>query len=195
MNIPPGFVNLTYRFTRQFDSEVMVTAWGFSWDGVADEQDIVNDCFDAWVASGMQDNTTNSTTLVGVEGAFGTLGDGDFRVESSNGSQAGNSTADPLPNNCAWLFKKLTGLGGRKNRGRMYYPDVLATAVLGDGSINTPSREDIQTGLDDWITKTEAVAGLVELHLLHTDESDNPTPISQIVVQNKIATQRRRMRP
>lgn len=195
MHIPPGFVNLTFRFLRQFDSEVMVTAIGYSWDDLGGYQAVVDGAMQAWADSDLQGITTNSTTLVAVEGAFGTIGDGDFRVESSVSSEAGTSTGDPLPNNSALLVKKLTGLGGRKNRGRNYYPDVLVSAVDGSGVIDVSSRDSYQTAWDTFIAELNGVPGLESPHLLHSDEADNPTLITAFVVQSKIATQRRRMRP
>lgn len=195
MLIPPGFVNLQYVFLRTGDNEGMLTSIGASWDGSTPYLDIVNGAMEAWDDSTMSSNTTDSTTLTKVIGRFGTIGEGDFIVESSLLPTEGGSTAEPCPNNCSMLVKKLTALGGRANRGRMFYPEVRKDHVNGAGLMDSSWVGTVQDDVEDWMAKLTTVTGIDALYLFHSDEEAAPTAITNLVVQAKIATQRRRMRP
>lgn len=195
MQIPPGFVNLVHEFVRDGDNEPMVISLGFSWDGSTPYQDIVNNAAAAWDTSDMQSTTCNVTALSKVVGKFGTIGEGDLVVESTNGPFVGGSSSECLPSNCALLVKKLTGLGGRKNRGRFFYPDVRRPAVNMNGVIDSTNLATYTSAVSDWFTNLGDVTGLEDGYLFHSDDNDAPTELVQFAVQSRIATQRRRMRP
>lgn len=114
--------------------------------------------------------------------------------DSAGPTVPGTGGAAPVPINCALLVTKLTGTGGRRNKGRMYMPaflpgesqvdqnGVLASGVQGtiQGQINAAVAAD-----------TADEIGYV---LYHQTGSDTPTAITELRVENLIATQRRRMR-
>lgn len=195
MPIPAGFVTLTYRFIRAGDPENMVTQLSYAWDGSTPYQDIADDAAAAWVDSDMKGITTSETQLVGLQATFGTVGPGDLSVETSLFAQFGDGDPPALPNNCALLVRKLSALGGRKNRGRSFYPDVQGAATFSNGDIDPAVLGNFQSAWDDWMTNLDGVTGLEEAVILHSDPLDAPTPITSWVVAGKIATQRRRMRP
>lgn len=64
-----------------------------------------------------------------------------------------DSNSNPL--NVAWSVRKLTGFGGRKNRGRWFYGPVPVS------SLNTPSQ--------DYINPAQAADVLAALNILLTD--------------------------
>jgi hypothetical protein len=130
--------------------------------------------------------------FVGVEVAVGTdSGDdlGNYLVPLT-----GTDTSQPPPPNCCILVRKNTGSGGRKNRGRMFFPPHILTESSVDPSGNlTGAFLTIAQGLfNSWHTSLNT-AGYIPL-LKHSDAEDQSTIITSFGVQSLMATQRRRMR-
>jgi hypothetical protein len=95
------------------------------------------------------------------------------------------------PNVCA-LLQLTSGLVGRKNRGRIFLPGILADEdVLTDGSIDPTARAAIQDNMDD----LGAALAAVDVHpvILHSGVG-TPTSVSGLTVASYTATQRRRLR-
>lgn len=66
------------------------------------------------------------------------LGDGTdvpYEAVAAGASVNGLDANVFVPPNVAFLFKKTTGVGGRKNRGRMYLPFALATSDVGENGV------------------------------------------------------------
>src|SRR4030095_10322271 len=96
----------------------------------------------------------------------------------------------------ALLVKKLTARGGRKGRGRFYYPDVQEAAVDASGTIDSSSLAGYQTRWNDWMRDIVGGDGLGLPVLLPREGSHgSPDEILSTPVQAKVATQRRRLRP
>lgn len=144
---------------------------------------------------------TRTTTLLGNGTSVFTTG------ESSSAGVRGLTSHDSIPSNSAVLVKKLTGLGGRRNRGRMYMPWMVGHNEVDElGNIDSGELGDIQTIADAWQADVEDggfqalviaqrfydrawnVAGR---RLVSVEGSTNP--VSTLVVEPMIATQRRRM--
>jgi hypothetical protein len=106
---------------------------------------------------------------------------------------AGTGASGTLPNNCAVLCRKFTASGGRRNRGRFYLPPAyfLETEVNQVGTLDPAVVTEYQGYVDSLL----AQLGLQDCspRLLHSD-GGNATPITNIIVQPKLATQRKRMR-
>jgi hypothetical protein len=196
MHIPVGFGTVSYIWIKDGDSEEMVTSFGFHTLGDPPTVSDANLMFEAWSTSSMQTTTTDSLTLLRVEYGVAVTTDDELIVATSDEAIVnGAGTSDPAPINCALLVKKVTGLSGRKNRGRFYYPDVFADVVSPAGVLSPAAVIDYQAAVLDWFGTLAAVGVLDGAVLLHTDPLDTPTPVLQVIVQNKIATQRRRLRP
>lgn len=105
-----------------------------------------------------------------------------------------------------FLVKKLTGLAGAANKGRMFLPFIKGTDadVDTDGSIDSALVATIQSNLDAFLAA--GAAGDFTLQVLHgmvlVDPGPppvydppvaNPVPITAFSVQGKVATQRRRL--
>lgn len=108
--------------------------------------------------------------------------------------QAGSATLSPVPINSAILINKVTGAGGRRNRGRLFYPPVYPTEgdVSALGVIQSSDVTALQAKFDSWYTA--AVADDMQPVLFHQTGAQLPTVITSFKVQNLLATQRRRMR-
>lgn len=108
-------------------------------------------------------------------------------------------SATPPPN-CALLIRKVTALGGRKNRGRMFMPPATTyeTQVDNAGFFAGATVTALQ---ERWTNFFDAlVAAGHTPYLFHQYDPDLgelpeiPTEITSLSVQSQLATQRLRMR-
>lgn len=114
-------------------------------------------------------------------------------AEEANGT-AGSVGTGPVAANTAVLINKNTAAGGRAGKGRMYIPGIRENKISGAGVMDT----------DEFAAWISAAVGFFEDMndddltpvLLHGTGSPltTPTAITSLQVQNKVATQRRRLR-
>lgn len=118
----------------------------------------------------------------------------------------GTAVGDSPVVHTSLFVKKLTGLAGAANKGRMFLPLWAGEdADIGtDGSVDTALRDTFQGKFDDFLAA--AGTGDFTLHVLHGMVLDDPGPppvwipptappvqITSFAVQGKVATQRRRL--
>lgn len=96
-----------------------------------------------------------------------------------------------LPINNSWLLKKTTASGGRRNRGRNYWPGVSEGAVTDSGALEGGVQTGWETNISDWLDGMVA-AGL-QIVLLHQKAPFTPTIVEQVNIETRIATQRNRL--
>lgn len=104
---------------------------------------------------------------------------------------AGTNTGDGGSPATTTLVKKQTALGGRHGRGRMYFPTPGETPVDAGGILSNAFRDSRQ--LDIGAFHLGLVGADLPMVILHNDATD-PTLVSGLVLDAKIATQRRRLR-
>lgn len=129
-----------------------------------------------------------------------------FQVYLSTLKQGPNSTGPSFENatvmngtiagaaatvNVAYLVRKTTGAGGRANRGRLYLPGVTESKVSAAGAVASTDLTDYNNVLNTW--RLGLALESIEMQILHSESSD-PTPVTQIFMDPKVATQRRRLR-
>ena len=100
---------------------------------------------------------------------------------------------DPLPCNTALLVKKNTLAVGRGKSGRMYVPGGLESQVNGAGGLFADYRGAIQDAFDAFLAELLAATPAVTPVVNHGDGSWDD--VEGFEVDQKCATQRRRMRP
>lgn len=199
--IPPGFMQMVWEFTITGDAEVMVCTCGFDVsDAAGDQEHIV-----AWLATTWADNVlqwqSSALHLVGGVGYFGQDGADNIVVVGPVLNDAGGSSANSLPPNCAVLARKRTDLGGRRGRGRVYVPGIAEGEVGPEGNNSNAQLAGFQGAFDDMMTawSTDVTDGPVTPVVLHKSEGIGPEPVPTPIVlwevERKIATQRRRLRP
>jgi hypothetical protein len=182
--IPPGFVNVTFIHTGPSVTRPNINVMGFNPPSPITESD-VEDMIGPWedqVVFGQSNQW--ALTEVQVRDATGLI----FDVPRS---AVGGDSSTPATPQVSCLVKKLTGLGGRKNRGRAYIGGMCENKVDPVGALDVTYRTTVQgrwnTMLSDWL-------GLGwEPVILHSGSSD-PTPIASFLVEGLSATQRRRLR-
>lgn len=115
--------------------------------------------------------------------------DGDFAEVGSG--LAGTDDAGDVAPNMAVLVRKVTALGGRKHRGRMFWP-VGESVVLDGGAI---SSTYVTNANENWADAQVALSSAnIPMYLLHNDALVAPDLVTALAVQATGATQRRRLR-
>lgn len=105
---------------------------------------------------------------------------------------AGGNNANSTPPNTCLLGHKITGLGGRQGRGRMYWPSLSVGDVNEAGVINPASLPGFSSTLSNFLLGLTAAN--VPMFLLHTNPAISPSQVTALVPDPIAATQRRRMR-
>ena len=106
---------------------------------------------------------------------------------------SGSASGACLTPNTAVLCHKATGLIGRHFRGRSYFPAVPAAAADSAGdTLQVTDLGHFQTAAENW--QANLTAGSVDMYILHRDNTVVPTAVSGVIVEPKLATQRRRLR-
>jgi hypothetical protein len=121
------------------------------------------------------------------------------------GAAAGGSNVDPMaPPNVACLVRKRTSLGGRRNRGRTYFPFNLRDAdVSENGTIAGAEVAALQTEMTAFLAQlvTDNSPMVIENRTFNTplpphfvtNISGSAAQVTSYTVESIIATQRRRL--
>jgi hypothetical protein len=189
--IPAGFGRASIRFGVTGDARQPAVTFGFTDDGATAPNVI---------AAGLSDNFYTNFVPAALANTYSIQGC-DVEINRGGGMltgndptvRAGTAAFNALPLACAFLLRKGTGVGGRKNHGRMYLP----AGYLGELSVD-------QAGIvDPAVVAATTPRGASFLAQLVTDNWDMvllhaaggaPTPVTTLVAQPMIATQRRRQR-
>ena len=198
MSSPPaGFFEMTAVY--QMTTLPRVATWSLGFEDTLivdpDPVDAANELYSMLIASGrpctasnmcdtwrfMRVHVTKMLESGPVVGEYGT-------------PVTGTASTQPLTVNTAVLINKTTGLGGRRNRGRMFVPPVKPqeAGVDGTGLISSIELSTLQ-GLWDSFYGQMITTGYTP-QLFHQTAPFTPTPVTGFVVQPMVATQRRRMR-
>lgn len=198
MILPPGYGYLQIHISFLNDPEIMLTGFGVkptpsddaNCQSVVESTAHWTDPLKAVITSDVK--FVGSTLRVGQDG-------GEPRVyEHAHAAVAGTQSSGALPPNSAWLIKKTTARGGKRHRGRMYLPGVPYTWLLTGGAVGTTQLASVQTAVDtlfDNVDGDTTMGGMWILHSTGISTTPDPTRVTGLVAADKIATQRRRLRP
>ncbi len=122
-----------------------------------------------------------------------------YRIGVAVGVNSGGLSGVGLPNNTAYLVKKLTGLGGKTNQGRFFLPGVPASIVDAAGKIPQENLNGVQGVVNAYFNAVNAPVNVIRFVLLHGTRATAvpggpPTTVNGLALQNQVATQRQRMR-
>jgi len=121
--------------------------------------------------------------------------------ESALGAGAGTSPGKLLPRQASGLISTLTGFGGRPNRGRVYVGLLVDSLTDANGNLLGAGTAQLQTLADALGPLKVLTVGGTSTSLRLTVRHPNTlppvvqpqfTPVTALVAQGKIATQRRR---
>jgi hypothetical protein len=202
--IPQGFAQFAVELTNAADEDPWTVTFGIETDlATEDAVEHCNIVLAAFTAA-WRPSIDTSVTIGPARGTFGTDGPDPIQVESTTSPVLGQRSMDALPQNTAVLIRKQTGLGGRKNRGRMYMPALAAKVDVTEvGAISSGPLADFQTAATNFYNLLDTgQSGLViptPMVILHAATSVSlglpaPTPVTSLVVDPIVATQRRRLR-
>jgi len=189
MIIPSGFFQATFLYSGSVLPFGAANTLGLHQTGALTLQQIAEQLVDDWEAQVMPE-LSSAMQFDGVILKAGPNSTGAQHVATS--TQIGGKAGQSQTPNTAWLVRKNTAAGGRKNRGRLYIPGLVEADVNGLGSIGSTAVASMQDAIEGFV----AAMATAELFpdLLHSDTGDEPTPITSMVVDSLAATQRRRMR-
>ncbi len=194
--IPPGNVQYALVIKHDSDNEPMFVTCGHDVTGslgvpTADLLAIAT----AWFP--FLDNLPTSAVFTEIQGRYGTSNPAEMVGLTVPIGRRGANGNPQLPQNSALLVRKITNRGGRRGRGRMFFPYLLAEGNVNEvGDFATVPRNTLQAVLDQVLTDLQAIgAGPVLLHeSTGVTAPGSPDPIVSLVVDGRIATQRRRLR-
>lgn len=187
MIIPTGYAQATFIFSGPCVPNGAVITLGCN-PVSSDPVDVAEDFNAAWV-SNLDAVTSANLTLASILVKMGPNDTGNF-YELPVGT-AGNVSGDCDPPNTAWLIHKVTAMGGRKGRGRIYLPGVFSANTANNGAIDGSTLSTLQAAWSGFLGDLDTAG--VPLALLHTG-SDEPNGITSLSVDPFVATQRRRLR-
>lgn len=105
-----------------------------------------------------------------------------------NGTEAGNT----LPPNIGVLMTKQTAVGGRKNKGKSFWPGATEAQTDGAGKLNAGAITDWLSAVQDFYDAL--VTATAPMVILHSDVLDTPTAVIGVTVSQLMVQQHRRLR-
>lgn len=189
MIIPPGFAQVTLPFDHQASSRDALVVFGVENAGAFTQPSDLADA--VWSAV--------NADLVPIIDANVVLGPVEVRmnvggtelVGQGADSSLGAAVNETVPANTAVLWKKVSGIAGRKNRGRMYLPWAAAENDVTEVGVISPSTvTDFQTAADAFLG--DLATADVPMVILHNSVG-TPTSVTSLVVDPLVATQRKRI--
>lgn len=187
--IPNGDGEIVWHFTLGTDPHDIVVTQGISDSLGALTANVAsaNLAFAAFADNVLPD-LSDDLTLQRAVFSVGTAGDPDIAESSITPDQGGVNFAS-VPPQVAVLVRKNSGVGGRKNRGRLYLPGCRADEVDSSGTVTPTTTAAIQAACTAMFADLEA--GGMQPAILH-GTGLTPTDMVAYVVSNHTATQRRR---
>lgn len=193
--IPPGFADMALAITRAGDDRPYLVTWAIEIETppftVADLTEWADElATNVAFRAGLRTDE-RMLEIRATPGQDGTPLQLSVPIDA-----AGTSSADRLPQNCAGIISKRSAQGGRRNRGRMFWPSLQEGSVDNVGVMATPQLTILNNiaqslyGLCEFGAPFNS-AGMV---ILHSVPPATPTPVTQVNVQPVIGTQRRRLR-
>lgn len=199
--IPPGHAAISLELAHASMPRSAFLTWAVTPNGVA-AADIANKVLLAVMtpAGSLFSIIDSNVTIVSATARVGQDGGEPIVYVAESGAVGGKGGAT-LPPNCAVLVHKRTARGGRRGRGRMFIPWASGVTDVGEsGILGSTHRTTLQTCMNTF--HAACVTQGVPMTLLHSNSepgTDNPTPpglpdpVTSLLVDSIVSTQRRRL--
>lgn len=105
----------------------------------------------------------------------------------------GDQSTDAPPTQTALNVRKTTALGGRANRGRMFWPGYPESVLLVGGSFDQSALDQFNAAFETF--REDMDTANYTLVLLHTEQGNTPEVITNLSVGSRPITIRARNRP
>lgn len=193
--IPPGFAQVSLPFQHASLNRRAFCVFGLELAGLVDPFDIANAVVSLWDDTMGVHNDTDVTfgpaeVTVGQDGGEPITGVGNLAL-------LGNSAyPDSLNGGQAVLLRKGTARGGRRGRGRMFVPWAIADAEVNEiGILDTTAVSGRQTSANAFLAglADDDLGGMVLLHDVGISTPGDPTPVTSLIVDRLVGSQRRRL--
>jgi hypothetical protein len=198
--LPPGYLDCALGIQRDDDPDPYSITFGAEIDTTpwtqANNDELATSCTNVLLA--ILSDASQFTSLSTKVGS-----DGEGPIFESTIDEVGLRSGDLGTPNTASLWRKNTGLGGRHNRGRWYWPSVPQSNMTASGIMTqgeTDFEQDFAGYFLDVLQGTDGsnptnTSNLVLIHSPRSGEATpTPTAVTTFVVQRLLATQRRRLR-
>lgn len=198
--LPQGYIDCALGIQRDDDPDPYSITFGAEIETPPWTQQNNDDLYDRLTVA-MQGILNDHSTFTNLTTKVGSDGEGPL-IESTGLVAGLRNVASSAPN-VSILVRKSTGLGGRYNRGRNYWPSFDRTFVLSNGTVSPGEVTLLQAGFDAMLEVLGGAVGtppvnLTNMSLIHSpraaEATPTPTPITALIVENLVATQRRRLR-
>lgn len=198
--IPPGFGLASIILTGPEGTQPYVTTIGVGLaDAGGDFVGVANRVFDSYAS--VFDTLTNDklifdrvSLLVGSDGGNGS-------VDSDLAPRQAVRSVDMAPTAMSLIARKNTAVLGRRGRGRMFIPGVLADGdVMATGAIEAASKPIFEDALEEFLTSLSLVGPsiypIAPPYLLHSEgaSSTSPSPITSLTPGPLVGWIRKRIR-
>lgn len=193
-HIPIGFARVTLGYTRSGDPEEMLNVYGSALDT---DGPTTAATWSTVHAAELNGQIASSITLTSVTCEVGSLTGAPpyltFQINPNTGGGASGYDLDPP--NVSILVKKSTAAAGRQGRGRIYWPVAGSAFSNNIGVLDGTTLAGLQAAFDDFLAGLDANgATMFLLHGAGLPITD-PSEVTSLTVDPKVATQRRRLRP
>lgn len=188
MNIPSGYAMVRHFFIGEDVPREAMCAYAVSLDGSLTGPALANSMHDGF-APLVNDALSLNAAMVRTEVQYGPNPTGPTftHIETISGGASGSSMTPQV----AVLVKKVTALGGRQNRGRLYLPFTSEASIGIGGTLEAAYYTTVNTEVQAILAAYSGAS--YPWVLLHTSPSATPTPIVSLELETKCATQRRRL--
>jgi hypothetical protein len=201
VQIPAGYGAVGIELRGAGDPDSWYVTFGVDLrDAGGDIEGALNNIDFAWESNWMG-NFNESTTFVATHISVGQDANDPLIVTKNNGG-TGSGNSAKLPQNCALLVSKNSGVGGRRNRGRFFVPAVLNEGGVSNvGVIDSTLLNGFQDVCDEFWSQlaepTAVGATPTPMVILHNGSGVGvpaPTTVLSLTADPTISTQRRRLR-
>lgn len=190
MNIPETYAQINYRWTWPVSGQVAEVAFGVSLEDPG--MSVTDVATAATAAYNLGDLRTVQVATIQLSNVHVKFGPNDTGPSHDTPlSEAGTLTGEGVQPNTGLLITKNTATGGRKGRGRAYWPGIQDAVIDAYGHVTTSALATFQTKFTAWAVALDAA--LIPLYLLHADPDTLPYEVTSLTCQSLVGTQRRRL--
>lgn len=189
MVIPVGYAQINIRFTGTAVPTIAEVTFGVINGASHSALTMATNVEAELIAGTIMDNLTDGVVATNIHVKLGPNATGASVDLACN--VPGTVASETEPPNCAFLIRKITSLGGREGRGRIYLPGAPAAAVAENGQLNGTTAADLDTAFANF--HAQMIVDNMDPVVLH-NSATTPTPIDVWSCDALAATQRRRLR-
>lgn len=190
MLIPVGYAQVNIKYTGAAVPLGAQITFGVQNTGSLTADQVADLVGDTYVGANMDQNHVGACAVSSI---LVKLGPNDTGASSELAyAIAGTLSGAAYSPNVGLLVQKITGLGGRKGRGRFFVPGQSESYISDGGLIDPAIVAADQANCTNFLADL-STAG-VPMVLLHSTASPVPTPVTTLNVSPTVATQRRRLR-